>query len=351
MNALSPEPLATRKEGSSPMSQSPDRLPVVVFSSVVRSTKQSESHGGVYLLDLETEAVKQMIDWDDPNINLESRGGDRGLRGIAFHNDLLYLAASDEIFVYDKDFQPRGSFRNRYLKHCHEINVGDDKLFVSSIGCDSILEYDLLKQEFSRGYNIRYAPWKRGPRKRLDRKGISWRPKPTLTIFDPNAEGGPAPGDTAHPSFPKWVNGALSVVGGGLGNIWEIRGDRLVRGPKVPFEQHNAQRFRDGILVNHSPTHRMIFQDLRGRMIKSFNVPMYDEDDLQYSNIPRDHAYQGFCRGIAPINDDLIVQGSSPATINLFRFEPPELVKSINITKDVRNSVHGLELWPFGEMS
>jgi len=333
------------------MPESPARLPVVVFSSVVRSTRQSESHGGVYLLDLETESVKQMIDWDDPNINLESRGGDRGLRGIAFHRDLMYLAASDEIFVYDRGFRLQGSFKNRYLKHCHEINVGDDKLFLSSIGCDSILEYDLLRQGFTRGYCIRYAPWKRGPRKRLDRKGISWRPKPTLSIFDPNGDGGPTPADTAHPSFPKWVDGALNVVGGGLGNIWAIRDDRLVRGPKVPFEQHNAQRFRDGILVNHSPTHRMIFQDLRGHLLRSFKVPMYGEDELLYANIPRDHAYQGFCRGIAPINDDLIVQGSSPATINLFRFDPPELVKSINITMDVRNSVHGLEIWPFGAMA
>ena len=47
------------------MQQNPSRLPTVVFSSVVRSTQQLESHGGVYLLDLETEELTQMIDWDD----------------------------------------------------------------------------------------------------------------------------------------------------------------------------------------------------------------------------------------------------------------------------------------------
>jgi hypothetical protein len=333
------------------MSRTPDRLPIVVFSSVVRSTKQSESHGGVYLLDLETDTVKQMIDWDDQNINWEERGGDRGLRGIAFHGDLMYLAASDEVFVYDRDFQLQRSFKNRYLKHCHEINVGDDKLFLSSIGCESILEYDLITQEFTRGYCLRYSPLKRKGRKRLDRRGISWRPRPGLRIFDPNKDGGPAPGNTTHPSFPKCVDGTLYVAGGGLGNIWAIEGDRLVRGPKIPFEQHNAQRFRDGVLLNHSPTHRMIFEDLEGNVVKSFPVPVYDLEELEHANIPRDHAYQGFCRGIAPVNDNLIVQGSSPATINLFQFEPPRLLKSVNITKDVRNSVHGLEIWPFGEMA
>ena len=53
------------------------RLPTVVFSSVVRSTRQTESHGGVYLLDLETERLEQMIDWDDPTIDFTTRGGDR----------------------------------------------------------------------------------------------------------------------------------------------------------------------------------------------------------------------------------------------------------------------------------
>ena len=344
--------LRTRGEGRlAAMSQAPDRLPIVVFSSVVRSTKQSESHGGVYLLDLETETLKQTIDWDDPTIDFETRGGDRGLRGIAFHNDLMYLAASDEIFVYDQDFKLQRSFTNPYLKHCHEINVGEDKLFLSSIGYDSILEYDLMKQEFSRAYCIRYPPLLRRGRKGLDRRGISWRPKPGLTIFDPNEGGGPAPGDTAHPSFPKWVDGRLRVAGGGLGNIWAVEEDRLVRGPKIPFEQHNAQRFRDGILVNHSPTHRMIFQDLQGRVVHSFPVPVYDLDELDHANVARDHAYQGFCRGIIPVSDELIVQGSSPATINVFRFETQELVKTINISKDVRNSIHGLEIWPFGAIS
>ncbi len=35
------------------------RLPVVVASSVVRSTLKGESHGGVYMVDLETGAAEQ----------------------------------------------------------------------------------------------------------------------------------------------------------------------------------------------------------------------------------------------------------------------------------------------------
>ena len=323
------------------------RLPTVVFSSVVRSTRQAESHGGVYLLDLETERLEQMIDWDDPTIDFTTRGGDRGLRGIAFHNDLMYLAAADEIFVYDRNFALQRSIRNRYLKHCHEINIGDDKLFLGSVGYDTILEYDLIENRFSAGYCIRYSSFQR----KLKKRGrIKLRPRPSLTIFDPNGDDGPTPGDTAHPSFPLRRDGVLYVAGGGLGHLWMIRGGKFERYARIPYESHNAQAYRDGILVNHSPTHRMMFTDRRARILKTWPVPVYDTRELEFNDVPADHAYQGFCRGIAIASDNVIIQGSSPATINVFQWDPPRLIKSVNVTMDVRNSVHGLEIWPFAEI-
>src|SRR5689334_12383292 len=114
------------------------QLPRVIASSVVRATDQGESHGGVYLVDLATGESEQVIDWNDSSISWDGRGADRGLRGIAFHDDLVYLAASDEIFVYNREFAPVGSHRNRYLKHCHEIAVAGDRLYATSTGYDSV---------------------------------------------------------------------------------------------------------------------------------------------------------------------------------------------------------------------
>lgn len=50
---------------------------------------------------------------------------DRGLRGIEFTDDELWIAASDELFCYTPDFQLVGSYRNPYLRHCHEISRRD----------------------------------------------------------------------------------------------------------------------------------------------------------------------------------------------------------------------------------
>ena len=112
------------------------------------------------------------------------------------------------------------------------------------------------------------------------------------------------------------------MAGGGLGHIYAIRDRRMRRYARIPYESHNAHPFRGGLLMNHSPTHRMMFTDMRGRIQKTWAVPVYDESELEFSNVPRDHAYQGFCRGIAETGENIIVQGSSPATINLFRWGP-----------------------------
>jgi hypothetical protein len=43
----------------------------------------------------------------------------------------------------------------------------------------------------------------------------------------------------------------------------------------------------------------------------------------------------------------LIAAGSSPSTIALYDLEQKKMVKTVNISMDIRNSIHGLEVWPY----
>lgn len=317
------------------------RLPKVVLSSVVRSTHQGESHGGVYLVDLETGATEQVIDWNDPAISWEGRGADRGLRGIAFSGDRVLLAASDEVFVYDPSFRLQGSFKNRYLKHCHEIAIAGDALYLTSTGFDSILEYDLTRQRFRRGYCLRF------PRVWRTRRRLNLRPRPRFSVFDPESDQGPAGGDTSHVNSVVVEGGDIFVAGTGLGTLWRIRGSRLERFARIPYGSHNARPFRGGVLLNHTATDRIAFLDRGGRVVGQFPLATYDERELLNAGLSRDLARQAFGRGLAVVSDELIVGGSSPATVTAFQVEPPKVLRSINISKDLRNAVHGLEVWPF----
>ncbi len=120
----------------------------LITTSVVRGSHQGESHGGVYLIDVERREVRQTIDWNTTAIDWQGRGWDRGLRGIAFDGEVVYIAASDELFAYTPDFRLLGSWRNPYLRHCHEIVIHERRLFLTSTGFDSILAFDLDKREF-----------------------------------------------------------------------------------------------------------------------------------------------------------------------------------------------------------
>ena len=145
----------------------------LVTTSVVRGSQQGESHGGVYLLDLESQEVTQVLDWDRAGIDWQGRGWDRGLRGIAFDGETVYIAASDELFAYSPDFRLLGSWRNPYLKHCHEIAVWDRRLFLASTGFDTVLGFDLDAKVFSWGMHVITAAVP------LRRPGLSTRSRTT----------------------------------------------------------------------------------------------------------------------------------------------------------------------------
>jgi hypothetical protein len=320
-------------------------MPRIICSSVVRSVHQGESHGGLYLVNLATAATEQVLDWTDANINWEGRGGDRGLRGIAFHEGLIYLAASDEVFIYDRDLKRQGSFRNPYLHMCHEIFVADGRLYLASTGFDSVLEYDLKTGAFTRGWTLRYpGVWRY-------RRTLHLRPKPSLRPFDPNRAGGPGPGDSSHVNNVWVQDGEIFASGTNLPALMKITDRGLERHARTPYGTHNARPFREGVLFNHTRTDRIVYATRAGEHVASVPLPTYPPERLEHADLPEDLARPTFGRGLTVLADGRIVGGSSPATITVYDLDAGEAMTSVNISMDVRNAVHGLELWPFDDQS
>jgi hypothetical protein len=48
---------------------------------------------------------------------------------------------------------------------------------------------------------------------------------------------------------------------------------------------------------------------------------------------------------LAILGEGLIAGGSSRATVSVY--DTSEVVRTINLTMDVRNTIHSLEVWPF----
>lgn len=304
----------------------------LVATSVVRGSRQGDSHGGVYLIDTETHSVYQKIDWNTTDIDWQGRGWDRGLRGIAFDGETVYIAASDELFAYTPDFKPIGSWRSPYLKHCHEIAVHERTLFLTSTGFDSILGFDLDQHRFnwalqvqSRNYQFRAAP------------------------FDPMSDDGPLMLNKLHLNNVHCTSGGMYISGLKSGGMLLFNGKDIHMAVTLPSGTHNARPFRDGVLFNDSEDDVLRYAGRGdGGEDRAMAVPNYEGSQLEQLAATTDGiARQGFARGLCEISDHVVAGGSSPSTITLYDLPGNEILLSVNLTMDIRNAIHGLEVWPF----
>ena len=305
-------------------------LPKFIATSVVRGSEKGQSHGGVYLIDFEAQQVEQKIDWNTGEIDFSGRGWDRGLRGIEFTEDKVWIAASDELFCYSPDFELLGSFRNPYLRHCHEICRRDNLLFLTSTGFDSLLAFNLDKQAFVWGLY-------------LSRDGRNWVGQP----FDPLTRGGPPFSNSYHINM-VWVNeDGIYLSGLNTEALLAVSAEFKVQ-PfcSLPRGCHNARPFGDGVLFNDtgSDVVRYVSRSDGGAAVP---VPAFEPDTLEYSGVDDSKiARQGFGRGLCTINEHWIAAGSSPSTISIIDLTEGKRLTAVNLTLDIRNAIHGLECWP-----
>ncbi len=309
------------------------KLPTLVATSVVRGSQQGESHGGVYTVDFEKQEVVQHVDWNKSDIDFEGRGADRGLRGITFNGDDILIAASDELFRYDKSFKIKTSNKNYYLKHCHEICRFEQTIFLTSTGFDSLLAFDLDKMKFVWGFH-------------LQRQYDQWAGH----TFDPRSDMGPRPVNNYHINMVHVDGTGIYLSGLHTNALLHIDGTMAVSEIcSLPTGTHNARPYREGLLFNDTVSDCVRYVGRDGRNT-AFKIATYDEADIEFAGIDDSNvARQGFGRGLCPVGDRFVAGGSSPSTISLYDLESNQKIGSVNLTMDIRNAIHGLELWPYAD--
>jgi hypothetical protein len=236
---------------------------------------------------------------------------------------------------------------------------------------------DLRTQVFTRAWCLRYSDaWKLRRTLKLDIK-------PSFRTYDPSSSGGPKAADTSHVNNVVIHDGEIYACGTRLSALWRVdaagskehvdaagskervdaagskervdsagsQGPRLERYARTPFGTHNTQPFRDGVLFNHTKTDRIAYATREGRVLRSARLPTYPAQALEHADLPSDLARPTFGRGLTVLDDGRIVGGSSPATVTVYDIDAERTVRSVNITMDVRNAVHGLEVWPYDRSS
>lgn len=307
------------------------KLPKLIATSVVRGSQQGESHGGIYTVDFETQTGEQHVDWNTSKIDFDGRGADRGLRGICFDGDDIYVAASDELFCYDQDFKVKNSFRNRHLKHCHEIVRKDRLIFLTSTGFDSLLAFNLDSKEFEWGFRLlkQYEQW----------NGFT---------FDPRTRAGPRAENDFHINTVHVDDSGIYLSGLRTEALLFLNKDMEVSEYcSLPAGTHNGRLWQDGVVFNDTASDCVRYV-LRSGQQQAFKIVTYDEADIEFAGVDDSKiARQAFGRGLCVVNDRFIAAGSSPSTITLYDTQANQTVGSVNLSMDIRNAIHGLEVWPY----
>lgn len=305
------------------------RLPTLLASSVIRGTRLGESHGGIYLIDLDRGTVELKLDWNRTDIDISGRGGDRGLRGIAFYEERILIAANSELLVFDQDFSVVESFTNPFLRHCHEICVSDGRVFLTATGYDSVLTFDLKTKRFTGGWHLAAA-------------GDSL----SLRYYDPSTSPGPAASHDFHINSVTASPTGLWFSGLNTPGLLRTDGTSLSLAARLPRGTHNARVLDDGVLYNDTAADRICIC----RNGTTISMPVPDFDPKEIINVERfasPLARPRFARGLCELQGGLIAGGSSPSTISIYDVREGKRVMQQNLSMDVRNAVHGLAVWPY----
>jgi hypothetical protein len=288
-----------------------------------------ESHGGIYLVDLDRGAVELKLDWNRPDIDFSGRGGDRGLRGIAFHGENILVAANSRLLVLDQDFRVVESFTNPYLRHCHEISVANDRVFLTATGFDSVLTFDLELKRFTEGRHL----------------GVQDHSL-VLRCYDPSTSAGPPEGHRFHINSVTASAAGIWFSGLYTPGLLHTDGTRLSVAAPLPPGTHNAQLFEDGVLYNDTASERICYR--RNGTTTEMAVPDFaGQEIINIERFASAVARPRFARGLCPLRDGCVAGGSSPSTICVYDLRAGTRLMQQNLSMDVRNAIHGLAVWPY----
>ena len=320
----------------------------IICSTVVRAAKQGDIHGGLYVIDVDTEEVLHYQPYTDDFVNDNERGGERGLRGIVVLDDRIVVADSGGLIELDKEtYQIVKRFSDdKIFKSIHEICYFDDSIWVTSTAYDSIARVDLDFQ--LSGF------WEVIGEIEEDCKSLTG-----LREINP----GEAPEEDNFHINSISANDDRLVFGGLITHLYDFSNMEVVI-PMPVIErsksfQHNFYEYPSlytvnltsfgylGIIDSKDSIHTMpnSFNNestgIQRTLLKTRFIALPKAKKIKYH--ADDIAKANWNRGLAKHNELLFI-GSSPARILVYDMNSGKIEKTIQLEEDIRHCIHGLEV-------
>ena len=295
----------------------------ILLTTVLRSSIINDIHGEIFLVDINNLKTERIFKWDNTNIDLKGRGSGRGLRGISFYKNKTYIASVNSILVFNKKLNFIREIKNKNINGIHEIDIFDDKLYITSTMIDSIIIYDLKNERFITGIHI-----------------------PSGIIYDPNNFNTFKYKDSIHLNNVFNKNGKIYFSCLKNNKLRFIENNKIYNYCEIPAGTHNVKILdNDNILFNYTKKNEIVIINKNNKRLKKYIINNSDIDyfiDIDNEKIARPN----FGRGLT-FNDKFIYGGSSPATISIYNWDNKRPIKKINIHNNIRYAIHGLEFFPY----
>ena len=297
----------------------------------VRGRPWGANHGGVFLIDLEARSVRHMLEWARAAEDLRDREQDLGLRGIALDEKRVYIASSDSLLCFDRDFRLLGEWKNAYLRHCQGLQVYGRSLFIASSGFDAILGFDLDRHAFNWGLHI-------------DVQGHRFRGH----VFDPLGEEGPLLLGRLQINQVCANEAGMYISGIATGGMLHFNGRAIRMAAELPGGSHNAQPFRDGVLFNDYETGRLRYSGRgEGREDRAIAVAAAPGNARRVpAEADPGGLREGCARGLCLLTNSVVAVGSCPASVAVIDLAGNEHLLNVALSQDPRSAVHSVMVWP-----
>ena len=300
----------------------------IICTTVVRAAKQGDIHGGLYVIDLETEEVIHHAPYEKDFVNDNERGGERGLRGIVVLSDRIIVSDSAGFIELDKStYEILRTHQDRdYFKSIHEIAFYDNHIWATSTAYDAIVKVD--PNDFSvKGF------WEILGRDVEDYKVLTGKKEITP---DTRSE------EDRYHINSIFVSDERLLFSGLITPLYDF--NTMEKVCDIPTLQNGAKSFVHNFYQ---------YDDLYASNLTSFSsLGLSDGESFVPVEIPRmkkakfhvdDIASNNWNRGLARYGNRLVI-GSSPARILVYNLETQEFEKEIRLEQDIRHAIHGLEI-------
>lgn len=313
----------------------------ITFTTTVLRGSTQELTGYLISIDWSSKKVikKIPIPLDTRHPCWNARGGNRGGRGIQFDKraGILYVGTATEILKYTADLEFLGAINHRYMAGLHEILLDEQSIWITSTVHDLIFQIDFEGRILDQWW---------GSQSRYFQTYFDFQDRQLNTQLD-------FPTERFVEEYEKYCDteifhiNALSKVGDALFTlssskkaILQIRPEEktILVDPEL-INPHNLSLIGDQEMVlNDTGNQRLQIYNLQtGERTKTLDIQQtaITERSVQF-------AKPGWQRGLAQLDADTYLIGTSPAQILEVDTAKSSVKHRMVLDKDVRHCIHGL---------